>query len=127
MPLLHPKDDLKERTPVWVALSEFYLDNELTDGDIERIAKVCANSPYSITELRGILASEVNPAFYQNLISMAGEWGGWSADFVQQRVLNEYRPIRAFLLRNIPSLYLSSHTWRAVEREVQALRKSNPR
>jgi hypothetical protein len=92
MTLPRPRDDLANRVPVWRAMSEFYLDTELDDGDISRIARTCAASPFSIGELDRIMFCEVGPAFALNLLSMAGEWAGWSQQFVQERVLKVYRP-----------------------------------
>lgn len=57
-------------------MSVFYLDTELTDFTIEYIAKICAESTYSIEEIEKIMFTEVWPAFIGNLWSVAGEWGG---------------------------------------------------
>ena len=67
-----------ERLPVWTALSDLFLDTELLDADIQRIAEVLAKSPYGVAEIADILRDEVLPAFAQNLLSLAGEWVPWS-------------------------------------------------
>lgn len=67
-----------ERLPVWTALSDLFLDTELLDADIHRIAEVLAKSPYGVAEIADILKDEVLPAFAPNLLSLAGEWTPWS-------------------------------------------------
>lgn len=92
MTLRHPAEDLASRTPVWVAMTEFFLDTELTLVTLSHIAATCAASPYSIRELERIMFTEVWPAFLPNLLSVAGEWAGWEEAFVQRRILECYRP-----------------------------------
>jgi hypothetical protein len=65
---------LTRRKPVWLALSEFYLDTELQPADFERIRAVFDQSGYSEQEIRQIDYDEVGPLLYPNLLSVAGEW-----------------------------------------------------
>lgn len=116
--LRHPDEDLIERTPVWVAMTDFFLDTELTDVMISYIARTCAASPYSIRELERIMFTEVWPAFLPNLLSVAGEWAGWKDEFVQERVLKCYKP-RYYLSWKInPLKRYFCNKWIAVEKEV---------
>ena len=66
--------ELDRRKPVWTALSEFWLDSELDEPDLERIAQVLANSEFSLAELRTIYLEEVAPVVWLNCWSVAGEW-----------------------------------------------------
>src|SRR5688500_1297338 len=68
---------IEERAPVWIALSELFLDTELQDDDRERIAKTLAASPYSEKKLEEILRFEVTPVLKANLRCVAGEWSGF--------------------------------------------------
>ena len=69
--------ELARRQPVWLALSEFYLDTELQPADFARIRAVFAQSGYSEQEIRQIDYEEVGPLLYPNLLSVAGEWAGF--------------------------------------------------
>jgi hypothetical protein len=62
------------REPVWLALSEFYLDTELQSADFRRIRAVFDQSGYSEREIRRIDYEEVGPILVYNLLSPAGEW-----------------------------------------------------
>ena len=75
-----------ERMPVWEALSEFFLDTELDEADHERIATVLARSEHSIEALEEILNFEVYPACKWNVISLAGEWDGFGAEWIMEHV-----------------------------------------
>jgi hypothetical protein len=70
--------DLARRQPVWLALSELYLDIELEAGDFQRLAGVFAASGFSWSDIQQINYDEVAPVLWQNLLSMAGEWAGWN-------------------------------------------------
>ena len=69
--------ELVRRKPVWLALSEFYLDTELQPADFRRIRAVFDRSGYSAREIRQIDYEEVGPVLYGNLLSVAGEWAGF--------------------------------------------------
>ncbi|MGI4736757.1 MAG: DUF7079 family protein [Janthinobacterium lividum] len=69
--------ELARRKPVWLALSEFYLDTELQPADLQRIRAVFDQSGYSEQEIRQIDYDEVGPTLYANLLSVAGEWLGF--------------------------------------------------
>ena len=69
--------ELARREPVWLALSEFYLDTELQPTDFRRIRAVFDQSGYSAQEIRRIDYEEVGPVLYGNLLSVVGEWAGF--------------------------------------------------
>src|SRR5687767_8052931 len=66
--------ELERRKAVWTALSEFWLDTELDDADLNRISDVLKDSAYTVTELRSIYLDEVAPVVWLNCWSVAGEW-----------------------------------------------------
>lgn len=70
-------NELARRKPVWLALSEFYLDTELQPADFRRIRAVFDQSGYSEQEIRQFDYDEVGPVLAGNLLSMAGEWAGF--------------------------------------------------
>lgn len=66
--------EFDRRKAVWSAFSEFWLDTELDDADLQRIADIAADSGFTIAELRDIYLYEVAPVVSPNLLSPAGEW-----------------------------------------------------
>jgi len=48
---------IRKRRPVWVALSELWLDIELSAEDLERIARVMAESGLTIEQLNNCARS----------------------------------------------------------------------
>jgi len=78
-------DEIARRRPVWMALSELWLDTELDEGDWERLAAVLASSPYDVHQLRAIHDAEVAPAVGDNLFSVAGVWDGFDEDWLVSR------------------------------------------
>ena len=107
MPVTHvtsPEQDLANRLPVWTALSEIYLDTELSPDQLELLAKTLAASPYSRDELEHILLAELHPVLAMNLLAVAGVWAGFDAGWLQARILARsgarFRwPTRLFPLR----------------------------
>ena len=66
------------RLKIWQALSEFFLDTEITDSTFDYVARVVLDTGYSPQEIHSILWGEVFPALEGNLKSIAGEWAGWT-------------------------------------------------
>jgi hypothetical protein len=82
---------IEERKPVWVALSNLYLDTELQEDDYKYIAEVFYNSPYSLDEIDLINKYEVAPVLMPNLLSVAGEWAGFDEDWLVQAIVSEIK------------------------------------
>ena len=79
-------DYQEERLLVWDALSELFLDTELSERDVKRLADGLAQSPYSIAELKDILYFEVYPACKWNLLSVAGEWAFFDRKWIIENI-----------------------------------------
>ena len=92
--------EIERRKPVWLAISEFYLDTELGMDDAIRIEEIFRNSRYSLNELKNIDFYEVRPIVGMNLWSTAGEWAGfdkdWLWDQIQTRSINKARKSNIF-------------------------------
>ena len=70
--------DCPARLPVWGALSEFWLDTELTDSGAHYVVQTVLASPYSVDEAEAIHWHEVAPAVYSNaLVVPGGVWAGF--------------------------------------------------
>jgi hypothetical protein len=98
--------EIEERLPVWEVLSEFFLDTELRSDDYERIARALAATAYSEAEIEGILIGEVYPVCKWNLLTVAGEWAGFDAGWLKEKIAPYYgkRPRLRFL-------FLPMHHW----------------
>jgi len=68
---------LQRRTSLWVALSEFYIDTELSKDDLIRIARIFKNSEYELIVIKEIDLFEVFPALQYNLLSPVPDWAGF--------------------------------------------------
>lgn len=74
------------RLKIWQALSEFFLDTELDDKTFDYIARVIVDTGYSRAKTENILWGEVYPVLEANLRSIAGEWAGWSDDWLLEHL-----------------------------------------
>ena len=113
--------EVESRRPVWIALSELFLDTTLDSADIDRIAKTLAGSPYSLDELDRILLWEVYPACRSNLLSIAGEWAGFDPEWLASRILRGHSPLARAWAGTVGrvGMFASVH-WRKIRRRVEA-------
>ena len=91
-------DEIERRKPVWIALSDLWLDTEFEESDLRRIAGAMRESGYSVEELREIYLFEVAPVVFPNLLTVAGEWAGFDPEWLVGRVLKQARS-RSVILR----------------------------
>lgn len=119
------RSDRDARIPVWIALSELYLDTDVSVFH-GAIAETLAASPYSPAELRGILMDDVHPALHANLMSVAGEWAGFDEAWLIERIEavgrqpRWRRRISHWFARDIDA------QWRALEPMILAARNAQP-
>lgn len=74
--------ELERRKPVWIGLSDLWLDNEIDEEWAKRIAEVIVQSGYSASEIDDIFVYELAPFLGPNHWSVAGEWSGFDPDWV---------------------------------------------
>jgi hypothetical protein len=92
--------EIARRLPVWCAMSDAFLDTELDAHNYRHMADVVREQGFTIAEAKAIFHTEVAPAFAANLLSVAGEWAGWSEQTVRARVLATMnQPFAGFVLR----------------------------
>ena len=89
--------EIHRRRPVWIALSDLYLDTELQAGDYEHIRDVILASGYTLDEVERILRFEVGPVLGLNLLSVAGVWSGFDPDWLVDSILQRQRSWRRCL------------------------------
>jgi hypothetical protein len=85
--------EIAKRRPVWPALSDLFLDTDISRSRKWRI-RLLAESPYSLKELEKILIHEVYPVCVFNLFCMAGEWAGFEKEWLESRILKHLRARR---------------------------------
>lgn len=78
--------NIEERKPIWIALSEFYLDTELQESDFKRIAFKINQSPYALDEVKDINKYEVFPVLQANSLSIAGDWAGFDEAWLVNKI-----------------------------------------
>jgi hypothetical protein len=114
--------ELEQRLPVWCALAALFLDTELQSTDFNRIAMVISEAGLSAGEAEKILKEEVAPVFTPNVVSVAGEWAGWSEEFVRESILANLSTATAlragarFRARHHRTLYVDA--WKEVARRL---------
>lgn len=74
------------RLPVWRALSELFLDTEIDEATCNYVARTVLESQLSIQEIEAVLWNEVFPVLHRNLLSPAGEWAGWSDEWLRENL-----------------------------------------
>lgn len=123
MPMAVSRGDRDARIPVWIALSELYLDTDVSVFH-DAIAETLAASPYSVDDLRDILMDDVHPALHANLMSVAGEWAGFDEAWLIERIEavgrqpRWRRRISHWFVRDIDA------QWRALEPMIRAARNA---
>ena len=60
-------NEIVRKRPVWLALSEFWLDTELQSEDLKRIAVVLKVSGYDPNDIERIYKFEVAPVVLRNI------------------------------------------------------------
>ena len=115
--------DLVNRRPVWEALSDLFLDTDVSLSRAWR-ASLLAASPYSIDDLERILIDEVYPICKYSLLSVAGEWAGFDQVWLEGRILRRLSsPMRALHAINLGRLIVPLLAeWRATKEGVAAAR-----
>lgn len=75
----------EDREELWIALSDLWLDTELTETRLGAIAAVVRRSGLSRAELEDVFALELAPFLGGNSRSPAGEWAGFQPEWVCER------------------------------------------
>jgi hypothetical protein len=104
------------RRPVWIAMADLFLDTDVRIW-YAHMARVLADSPFSLPELRQILDNEVTPALQGNLLDIAGEWAGFDNEWVVGEIrhgLGQRHALRVNM----------DQAWAPVARLVELLRQA---
>jgi hypothetical protein len=82
-----------ERIDLWYAMSDLYLDEEMTTGGYLYVADRLASSSLSFEELDAILFNEVHPVLCLNLKAVAGHWGDFGKEWVAEQIAKNLKAI----------------------------------
>jgi hypothetical protein len=107
--------DIANRRPVWQALSHLFLDTELQDHDLIRIAETLALSPYSLADVETILYREVYPVCIGNLCCVAGEWAGFDDEWLAESILKHAPRSWAFRIFLQPRRWMIRGKWKRIK------------
>lgn len=122
---------LKNRQPIWEAISNFYLDTELQDSDYTYITSVFAESGKKIEELKEIDLFEVFPALYINTLSIAGEWALFDSRYLYESCEKNYFKKPSIFFRakyqclNYFLFSMRKHHWKEMEMRLKQQEKSS--
>jgi hypothetical protein len=81
------KEDLVRRRWIWQALSDLFLDEDLTEDTLRYIARIAGECGYADEELEAIYRREVAPAVAFNCFSPAGTWGYFDTVWLEKQIL----------------------------------------
>lgn len=94
-------EEIEKRKPLWLALSDLWLDTEPDDSAYQAIAREMRTSGYSLEEIECIYTEEVAPAVYSNLLSTTGVWGSFDADWLYGAIIKNLKKQENSLLYRI--------------------------
>jgi len=83
--------NINERKPIWISLSEFYLDTKLNKSNFRNIAFKIKESPYTFEEVKKINKYEIFPVLQINLLSVAGEWAGFNEEWLIDKITKKIK------------------------------------
>lgn len=119
-------DEIERRLPVWVILSELFLDTSFDGADYDRMADQLERSSFPVAEIERILREDVSPAFSWNLLQAAGEWAGWHEDDVRKIVASSVKrrstPGMTALFKKLITPRIIPSDWTEIARRIESRR-----
>lgn len=70
------------REELWIALSDLWLDTDLSEAELRRMAQVVRSSGLDRDDLERVFSLELAPVLGPNHLSVAGEWGSFDPTWV---------------------------------------------
>ena len=115
---------INQRKPLWLALSDLFLDTELEEFTLTHIAKTMKESGYSLKEINAILMLEVFPVCISNLYPLpGGVWSGFDENDLVKAIISAKRPNRfkQWILRR--SFKLIQEDWEKILQQYDSFSK----
>jgi hypothetical protein len=75
-------EEIERRRPVWIALSDLWLDNEIDEDWAKQIAEVVVSSGFTEATINDVFFNELAPFLGLNHLVVAGEWAGFDEEWV---------------------------------------------
>ncbi|MEO5560591.1 MAG: hypothetical protein ABIO49_11855 [Dokdonella sp.] len=113
--------DLDARRPVWLALSDLYLDNEYRSF-VRVASRELARSTYTPDELRTILFDEIHPILAHNLCVTTGVWERFDQVWLAECILAQQRRPRWLRARGRCLRRYAILLWRLLEPRIERAR-----
>jgi len=120
-------EEIQTRRPVWLALSELFLDTDVSYS-YDYIVRECAQSSYSIEQLYSILKEEVAPVCFANLYGVAGEWSGFDEQWLVDNILKNIdrkNPLSKKIASVFHEIFFRSYVddhWNEIEGKITSIR-----
>lgn len=118
-------ESLEGREVVWIALSDLFLDTDVSMF-YQDVIDTCAAAPFSMEALHHILMYEVAPICYSNLLNIAGEWAGFDNDWLVDEISKYLQTQEAGFHQCKKTLlwqsYVNQH-WGILSPKITALRE----
>jgi hypothetical protein len=106
-------EDIPNRRPVWEALSEGFLVDEIPTAELQRLGQTLAASPYTVDEIEEILYDEVYPACIWNVISLTAAWPFFESAWLQAEIMNKRQS--RFTLPRFLKVWTIPGQWREIK------------
>ena len=114
-------ETLNNRKPLWLALSDLFLDTELQDYNFEFIAQAMKQFDNSLDEIHEMLMQEAFPVCIANLHSAVGEWAGFNEEWLIEAIISAKRPNRFRRWKNRCSFWMIKDDWDNVVKQFDEL------
>ncbi len=108
------------RKQLWIAMSNLWLDTELSDETLSWIADAVRESGLDREELEVVFRHELAPFLGPNLLATAGEWEGFDPDWVCVQAQKRYEK-RTVLSRLLSTVGLTTFAARPAWERVLAI------
>ncbi|MBL0139141.1 MAG: hypothetical protein IPP86_11515 [Bacteroidetes bacterium] len=118
---------LETRRKIWIELSEFYLDTELTSEDFDRISNTFLQSGLELSEIKKIDLIEVFPLLQPNLLNVAGEWAGFNEEWLLSECTKRFNRRKNIFHRlnckfwNIFYYWMRRDYWTQIDKRILAV------
>ena len=123
--ILKDNPEIENRKQIWMALSEFYLDIQLSNEDLDRISLIFYNSGIHLREIKKIDLTEVFPLLQPNLLSVAGVWDGFDRDWLLTKSEKLYNRRKSIFHRlnckfwNVFFYWMRRNYWNQIEKRMK--------
>lgn len=106
-------------------MSELYLDTD--DLPFDDVARICAESKFSLSELEAILFEEVHPVLSPNLSGFGFVWTGFDQEWLCERIQSARRPVKFGGVRLHKWLRSRTYPWRDLRKKIVERREARER